>query len=132
MDNRIFCSTGDFTVIYRLNGESLKIIDGYHGTLGEGVKNTSILRRSFTEDAEVENFIQEGDIEDIIRLLVVALNENDYVLNVESVENWAALGPIGERWMGKRQALVYMPIIKYFLLHGFKEFDWLNKLPKEV
>lgn len=115
-----FCSTGDFTIIHRLNGESLKIEDVWSDIEERYTCKWPILKKSFKKDIEIKNLIQNADIEDIIRLMIRNDGTDAYTLNIHSVENWASLGIEGERWMAKRQMEIYMPIIKYFLQNGFR------------
>lgn len=114
-----FCSTGDFTVIHRLNGESLKIEDEWSEVEENRKDKWAILKCGFEYDAEVAKFIQGADIEDIIKLIVKVDSKGTYILNIHSVEKWSNYGIVGERWMAKRQLEIYLPIIKYFLLYGF-------------
>lgn len=79
------------------------------------------LSQMFEKDEEVKKFICENDIEEVIRLCISSYGKDKYILNLISAEQWAAMPVEGERWMAKRQLDIYMPIIKYFLLHGFKD-----------
>lgn len=133
--NNTFCSTGDFTVINNLNGESLKIEDEW-SEMEENCKDKwAILKCGFENDAEVAKFIQEADIEDIIKLVVKVDSKGTYILNIHSVENWPNYGIVGERWMAKRQLEIYLPIIKHFLLYGFDKLfaftEVMNERKKE-
>lgn len=125
--NNTFCSTGDFTVIHRLNGESLKIEDEWNETEENRKDKWAILKQGFENDAEIANFIQEADIEDVIKLMVSVDNKDTYTLNIHSVENWSNYGLVGERWMARRQLGSYQPIIKYFIQYGFK--DLFSSIP---
>lgn len=121
---KMFCSTGDAAIITRLNGESLKIIDEslmYAYPEKDVQADGLYLKLPFEKDFDVKKFIQQNDIKDIVKVAVTSINKNEYILNIHSVENWAALPPEGESWMAKRQIDIYLPIIKYFLLYGFQD-----------
>jgi len=107
--------------IRRLNGETLTIIretviysDGLPDLTAFGLHLCD-----FKSDKEIEAFIRDHTLE-AIKAAVQVSKKDDYVLNIMCVEPHPAMPEEGEIKFAAKQMEIYSPIVRHFLLHGFK------------
>jgi len=101
--------------IRRWDGEILNIINTPEE---DGLHNDG----KFKNDKDIAAFIDE-DIEVAILCAVSKNNDNEYFLNIHPRSPHAALTLEGEVRLSRQQTEIYLPIIKYFLQHGFRDLD---------
>lgn len=122
-------------MIRNLDGETLDIVNA--GTLIDlsldsdiGIIPGLYQDGSIVNDMEMKIYI-ETNVEQAIYKAVDCTGESKYILNVHHKDALPSqIG--GEVQLAKQQVNTFLPIIKYFLQHGFKELFRDKKLSENA